>query len=83
MSENNNTEWFRENTAAYKHYWIYNNVYVTVNRQAFTKKCITESVHSIVGMSEMLRRRNTLQTLEYLALGTLSHILNTTILFYG
>ena len=27
--------------------------------------------------------RNTLQTLEYLVLGTLSRILNTTIVFYG
>ena len=31
-----------------------------------------------IGMSEILLKRNTLQTLEYLALGTLSRILNTT-----
>ena len=36
-----------------------------------------------VGMSQILHWRNTLQTLEYLALGTLSRILNTTIVFYG
>ena len=34
-------------------------------------------------MSEILHRNNTLQTLEYLALGTLSRILNTTIVFYS
>ena len=34
-------------------------------------------------MSEMSHRCNTLQTLKYLALGTLSYILNTTIVFYG
>ena len=35
-----------------------------------------------IGMSEILHRRNSLQTLEYLALGTLSRILITTIVFY-
>ena len=34
-------------------------------------------------MSKILHRRNTLQTLEYLALGTLSRILNNTIVFYA
>ena len=34
-------------------------------------------------MSEILHSHNILQTLEYLALGTLSRILNTTIVFYG
>ena len=37
----------------------------------------------IESVDKMLHRRNTLQTLEYLALGTLSRILNTTIMFYG
>ena len=31
----------------------------------------------------MFHRRNTLQMLEYLILGALSRILNTTIMFYG
>ena len=34
-------------------------------------------------MSEVFHWRNTLQTGEYLGLGTLSRILNTTIVFYG
>ena len=34
-------------------------------------------------MSEVFHWRNTLQTGEYLAVGTLSRILNTTIVFYG
>ena len=45
-----------------------------------------ESVDSIsrdVGMSDILHRRSTLQTLEYITLGTLSCILNTTIMFYS
>ena len=45
------------------------------------RRRIIESVE--VGMSKILYRRNTLQTLEYLALGTLACILNTTIVFYG
>ena len=45
---------------------------------------VIESVDSISrDKRDSPYRRNTLQTLEYLALGTLSRILNTTIVFYG
>ena len=40
-------------------------------------------IQSVVGMSEILLRHNTLHMREYLALGTLSRILNTTIVFYS
>ena len=42
-----------------------------------------ESVdYNYVGMSEILHRRNTLQRRKYLALSTLSRILNNTTVFY-
>ena len=48
----------------------------------FIRKEIIESVDSI-SMSEVFHCRNTLQTGEYIALGKLSCILNTTIVFYS
>ena len=44
---------------------------------------IIESVDSISRDERGFHWGNTLKTGEYLALGTLSHILNTTIVFYG
>ena len=40
-------------------------------------------LYKYVGMSRILHRHNTLQTTEYLALGKLLRILNTTIVFYS
>ena len=47
------------------------------------KYCIMELVESISRDERDAPYTNTLQTLEYLTLATLSHILNTTIVFYG
>ena len=63
---------------------IMNNNEVTLkNHVTPTTYIIGSNSISIVGMSQILHRRNTLQTGQYLALGTLSRILNATIMFYG
>ena len=60
-----------------------NNDLTWKNHVTPTNYIIESNSISIVGMSQFLHRRNTLQTGQYLALGTLSRILNATIMFYG
>ena len=66
----------------YFYYYVYMDLLLTLPTTGMVY--IIETVDSInIGMSQILHRRNTLQTGEYLALGTLSRILNTTVVFYS